>query len=74
MKVISAWITIFGMLLVVVIGCGSNDNPLREDAQNPSAKAPITEFPPVRSVDQIIGTWLLYFALPRIACFQASGP
>ena len=59
MKVIRSRKTIIEILLVVVIGCGSSDNPLREDAQNPSTQAPITEFPPVRSVDQIIGTWLL---------------
>ena len=47
----------FGILLVVVIGCGNTDNPVKED--RPSTQALITEFSPVQNVDQILGAWLL---------------
>ncbi len=57
MKVILSRKTVIGILLVVVIGCGSTDNPVREDG--PSTQALITVFSPVRSVDQILGTWLI---------------
>lgn len=51
-------IAVFGILLVVVIGCGSTDDPI-EDGPIPSPRAPITLYSPVQNVDQILGTWLL---------------
>lgn len=57
MKVILSRKTIIGISLVAVIGCGSTDNPVKEDG--PSTQTLITVFSPVRNVNQILGTWLL---------------
>ena len=56
MKAILSRKTIIGILLVVVIGCGSTDDLIREDGSNSSPNVSITENPEVLVVEQILGT------------------
>ena len=53
MKVISTWTTILGILLVLIVGCGSTDNPIGEETPEPPAE------PPTQIVSPILGDWRL---------------
>ena len=46
------------MLLVVIIGCGSSDDPLRDEVSAPSTETHVTQFTPIADVTPIVGTWL----------------
>ena len=59
MKIIFSRKTISGILLLVVVGCGSTDDLIKEDGSNSSPDASITENSVVLNVEQILGTWLL---------------
>ena len=59
MQTISIWKLIFGISLVVIIGCGSDKNPLTEDTPVSSNEAIEPQFTPIADVTPILGTWLL---------------
>ena len=58
MQTILTWKLIFGMSLVVIIGCGSDKNPLTEDTPVSSNEAIDPQFTPIADVTPILGTWL----------------
>ena len=49
----------FGISLVVIIGCGGNDYPLKEEMPDPSTETSETQFRPVTNITPILGTWVL---------------
>ena len=59
MQTISIWKLIFGISLVVIIGCGSDKNPLTEDTPVSSNEAIEPQFTPIADVTPILGTWVL---------------
>ena len=58
MQTILTWKLIFGMSLVVIIGCGSDKNPLTEDTPASSNEVIEPQFTPIADVTPILGTWL----------------
>ncbi len=59
MQTILTWKLIFGMSLVVIIGCGSDKSPLTEDSPVSSNETIEAQFTPIADVTPILGTWLL---------------
>lgn len=53
MKVILIWTAMLGMIIVVIVGCGSDDSPIKEEMPQP-----LTE-PSVPYISPILGTWHL---------------
>ena len=53
MKVTLIWKVILGMMVVVVVGCGSEDGPIKEEMPQPPTEAPNPYIAP------ILGTWHL---------------
>ena len=53
MKLIPTWTTIFGILLVFIVGCGNTDNPVGERTPEPPTE------PPAHIDSPILGDWRL---------------
>lgn len=57
MKVILIWTAILGMMVVVIVGCESDDSPIKEEMPQPPTK------PSSSYIAPILGTWHLQTAI-----------
>ena len=53
MKVILIWTAMLGMMVVVIVGCGSDDSPIKEEMPQPPTE------PSIPYISPILGTWHL---------------
>ena len=53
MKVILIWTAMLGMMVVVIVGCGSDDSPTKEEMPEPPTE------PSIPYISPILGTWHL---------------
>ena len=60
MKMILTWVTILGVMIVFMVGCGSDDSPIKEDNSpiKEEMPQPATE-PPNPDITPILGDWHL---------------
>ncbi len=47
MKVLSIWTVILGMMVVAIVGCGSDDSPIKEDMLQPATDPPNPYITPI---------------------------
>ena len=59
MKVRLIWTAILGMIVVVIIGCGSNDSPIKEEMLDEEETSKLPTEPPDPYIVPILGTWHL---------------
>lgn len=53
MNAILTWVTILGMMVVTIVGCGGDDSPIKEEMPQPATE------PPNPYIAPILGTWHL---------------
>ena len=53
------WRIIIGMMLVTIVACGGNEDPLKEEMPDPSTATSEPHFTPITDITLILGTWRL---------------
>ena len=59
MRIMLTWRLMFGVIFVVIIGCGSDEDLFKEETPDPSTEIPVTQFEPITDITPILGTWRL---------------